>query len=128
MPQGVLIDEAIEVLFQFAGHCRGSTRPRAIHEALRTLIRKAMDPCAPGRIRQLERVRDVLHALAFDDIAYSLGTAEDACLFGLFQERLSGGQGVIGKVQFEGPHTGGLQNKRLQKYQHPTSPHVAPLL
>ena len=91
-------------------------------------MRKAMDPCAPGSIRQLERVRDVWPALAFDDLAYGLGTAEDACLFGLFQERISGGQGVIGKVQFEGPHTGGLQNKILQKYQHPTSPHVAPLL
>jgi len=122
MLQGVLIDEAIEVLFQCAGHLRGSTRPRAIHEALRTLMRKAMDPCAPGSIRQLERVRDVWPALAFDDLAYGLGTAEDACLFGLFQERISGGQGVIGKVQFEGPHTGGLQNKILQKYQHPTSP------
>ena len=117
MVQGVLIDQAIEMLFQLAGHFGRSTRARAIHEALRTLIRKAMDPCAPGRIRQLERVRDVLHALAFDDIAYSLGTAEDACLFGLFQERLSGGQGVIGKVQFEGPHAGGLHNKVLQKYK-----------
>jgi len=25
-------------------------------------------------------------------------------------------------VQFEGPHNRGLQNKILQKYQHPTSP------
>jgi hypothetical protein len=83
---------------------------------------KAMDPCAQGRIRQLERVRDILHAPAFDDVAYGLGTAEDACLFGLFQERISGGQGVIGKVQCEGPHAGGLQNKVLQKYKHPTSP------
>jgi hypothetical protein len=49
---------------------------------------KAMDPFAQGRIRQLERVRDVLHAPAFDDVAYGLGTAEDACLFGLFQERI----------------------------------------
>ena len=88
MLQGVLIDEAMEVLFQFAGHFRGSTRPRAIHEALRTLMSKAMDPFTQGRIRQLERVRDVLHAPAFDDVAYGLGTAEDACLFGLFQERI----------------------------------------
>jgi hypothetical protein len=128
MLQGVLIDEAIEVLFQFAGHFRGSTRPRAIHEALRTLIRKAMDPFAQGRIRKLERVRDVLHALAFDDLAYGLGTAEDARLFRLFQEGISSGQGVIGKVQFEGPHRRVSSNKILQQYTNPTSHAVFTLL
>ena len=89
---------------------------------------KAMDPFTQGRIRQLERVRDVLQTLAFDDGAYGLGTAEETCLFGLLQERISSGQGVIGKVQCKGPHMRGLQNKILQKYKHPTSPHVAPLL
>jgi hypothetical protein len=83
MLQGGLSDEAIEVLFQCAGHLRGSTRPRAIHEALRPLMRKAMDPFAHGSIRQLERVRDLLQALAFDDVAYGLGTAEDAGFLGL---------------------------------------------
>jgi hypothetical protein len=38
-----------------------------------------------------------LQALPFDDLAHGLGTAEDTCLSGLCQERISGGQGVIGK-------------------------------
>jgi hypothetical protein len=45
-----------------------------------------------------------LDAPSFDDIADSLGTAEDASLFDLFQEGVSGGEGIIRKVQFEGPH------------------------
>jgi hypothetical protein len=56
MLQGVWIDKAIEVLFQLAGYFRGSTRPRAIHEALGPLIGKAMHPFTHGRIRKLERV------------------------------------------------------------------------
>jgi len=47
------------------------------------VVGKAMDPLAQGGIRKLERVGDGLQALAFDDGAYGLGTAEDACLFGL---------------------------------------------
>jgi hypothetical protein len=54
--------------------------------------------------------------LPFDDVAHRLGTAEDARLFGLFQEGVSGGESVIGKVQCEGPHGGGLQEKVLQKF------------
>jgi hypothetical protein len=45
-----------------------------------------MDPFAHGRIRKLERVGDGLDATSFDDVAYCLGTAEDARFFGLFQE------------------------------------------
>ena len=45
-----------------------------------------MDPFPQGRIGKVERVGDRLEALAFDDVAHGLGTAEDACLFGLFQE------------------------------------------
>ena len=60
-------------------------------------------------------IRDRLEALAFDDVAHRLGTAEDASLCGLFQEGVSSGESVIGKVQFKGPHAGGLQNKILQK-------------
>jgi hypothetical protein len=82
-------------------------------------MRKAMHPFAQGRIRKLERVGDVLEALSFDDIAHGLGTAEDAGFFGRLDEGVSGREGVIGKVQFEGPHAGGLQNKVLQKYKHP---------
>ena len=50
MLQGVLIDEAIEVLFQRAGDFGGATGARAIHQALRALVGKAMDPLAQGGI------------------------------------------------------------------------------
>jgi hypothetical protein len=42
-----------------------------------------MDPLAQGGIGKLERVGDGLEALPFHDIAYGLGTAEDAGFFRL---------------------------------------------
>jgi len=84
--QGVLIDEAIEVLFQLARDFGRSTGAWAINEALRALVGKAMDPLAQGGIGKVQRVGHRLEALAFDDVAHRLGTAEDASLFGLFQE------------------------------------------
>ena len=113
--QGVVINEAIEVLFQLTSDCGRSTRARAVDEALRALVGKAMDPLAQRGIGKGQRVGDGLEALAFDDVAHRLGTAEDASLCGLFQEGVSSGESVIGKVQFKGPHAGGLQNKILQK-------------
>ena len=88
MLQGVLIDEAVEMLFECPRDFRGSTGARAIHQALDTLIGKAMHPFAPGRIGKLERVRDVLQALSFDDFTDGLGATEDAHLFGLLEHRL----------------------------------------
>ena len=38
MLQGVLIDEAVEVLFQCAGHLRGTTGARAIRKLLNVLV------------------------------------------------------------------------------------------
>jgi hypothetical protein len=96
--QGVLINEAIEVLFQRTGDCGRSTRARAVDEALRALVGKAMDPLPQSGIGKGQRVGDGLEALAFDDVAHRLGTAEDASLFRLFQEDISSGEGVIGKV------------------------------
>lgn len=86
MLQGVLIDQTIEVLFQLARDFGRATGARAIHETLRALVGKAVDPLAQGRIGKVQRVGDRLEALAFDDVAHRLGTAEDARLFGLFQE------------------------------------------
>jgi hypothetical protein len=82
----VLVDETIEVLLQRASDFGWSTGARAIHQPLRALVGKAMDPLAQGSIRKLERVGDGLEALAFDDGADGLGTAEDTRLFGLLQE------------------------------------------
>jgi len=111
--QGVLIDEAIEMLFQFTSHFRWSTGAGTIEQALGALVGKAMHPFTQGRIRKLERVRDVLEAPSFDDVAHSLGTAEDTCLFRLFQHRIQRWEGVIGKVELEGPHGMALSYKVL---------------
>jgi hypothetical protein len=113
--QRVLLDEAIEVFFQCTGHCGRATGAGAIHQAVDTLGGKAMDPLAQRGIGKGQRSRNRLEALAFDDVAHSLGTAEDASLFRLFQEDISSGEGVIGKVEFEGAHERGLQSKVLQK-------------
>ena len=83
MLQGVLIDEAIEVLFQLARDFGQATGARAIDETLRALAGKAIDPLAESRIRKLERVRDGLQTLPFHDVAHGVGTAEDAGFLGL---------------------------------------------
>jgi hypothetical protein len=86
MLEGVLVNEAIEVQFECTGHFRRSTGAGTIEQTLGALVGKAIDPLAERGIGKGQRVRDGLQALAFDDLAYGLGTAEDASLFGLFQE------------------------------------------
>jgi hypothetical protein len=81
-----LIDQTIEVLFQLARDCGRATGARAIHETLRAVVGKAVDPLAQGRIGKVQRVGDRLEALAFDDVAHRLGTAKDARFFGLLYE------------------------------------------
>ncbi len=83
--QRVLLDEAIEVLFQCTGHCGRATGARAIHQTLDTLAREAMDPRAQGGRGQVQRVRDRLETLAFDDLAHGLGTTEDPGFLGLLE-------------------------------------------
>jgi hypothetical protein len=59
----VVVDEAIEVVRQRAGHCGGATRAGAIHEALHPMVGKAMDPFAQCRIGKMERVRAAILSL-----------------------------------------------------------------
>jgi hypothetical protein len=82
--QGVLIDQAIAVLFQRARDFGWATRARAIHEAMDPLVGKAVDPLAEGGIGEVQRLRDRLETLALNDIAHGLGTAKDAGFFRLF--------------------------------------------
>jgi hypothetical protein len=82
--QGVLIEEAIAVLFQLTGDLRRATRARAIDETRRALTGKTLDPLAEGGIRQLEGVGNGLKALPLHDLAHGLSTAEDAGFCGLF--------------------------------------------
>jgi hypothetical protein len=116
MLERVLVDQVIEVAREFAGHFGWASRAGAIGEALYPLMGKAMDPFPQGRIGKVERVRDRVQALAFDDLAYGLRPTEDPRFLGLFEEGLSGGEGLIRKVECEGSHQGGLQEKVLQKF------------
>src|SRR6266571_5731905 len=102
--QRVLIDEAIEVLFQFAGHLGWSTGAGTIEQALGALVGKAIDPLAEGRVGKREWSGDGLQARTFDDFTDRLSATEDPGLFRLFQHRIYSWEGVIGKVQCEGPH------------------------
>ena len=111
----VFVNKTIEVGRQRAGHCGRATGARAGGEAMHPLVGKALHPFAQRGIGNMERVGDGWEALPFDDVAHRLGTAEDASLFRLFQENISSGEGVIGKVEFEGAHERGLQSKVLQK-------------
>ena len=86
MLQGVLLDKALEVLFQRARDFGGAPGAGAVQEAWRALVGKAMDPLAQCGIGKGQRVRDGLQALAFDDLAHGLGTAEDAGFRGLLYE------------------------------------------
>jgi hypothetical protein len=107
MVQGGLIDQAIAMFCQRAGHCGGSTRARALAQPLRALARKAMDPLAQGGRGQRTRIGDGWQAGAFDDCTDRLGATEDAGFCGLLYEGVSRRQGIIGQVQLEGPPAGG---------------------
>jgi hypothetical protein len=88
MVQGVLIDEAIEMLFQCTRHCGRSTGTGTIAQALGALLGKAMDPRAEGGRGQRERLGDGWQAGAFDDFTNRLSATEDPGLFRLFQHRI----------------------------------------
>jgi hypothetical protein len=86
MLEGVLINEAIEVVCEGTGHCWGATGARAIYQPVDPLVGKAIDPLAESRRRKGEGVRDGLQPLPFHDVAHGLGTAEDAGFFRLRYE------------------------------------------
>ena len=88
MLQRVLIDEAIEVLFQVAGHFGRSTGAGTIEQALGALVGKAIDPLAEGRVGKRERIGDGLQASPLDDFTDRLSATEAPGLFRLFQHRI----------------------------------------
>ena len=120
MLEGVLVDEPIEVVCQLAGHFGWATGAGTVPQALDPLVGEAMDPRAQRGIGKVQRVGHCLEAVSLDDFTHSLGPAEAPGLLRLLQEVLQGGEGVIRKVEFKGPHSGGLQEKLLQKL--PDSP------
>ena len=86
MLQRVLIDEAIEVLFQLARDFGRSTGARAIPQARGALLRKALHPFPQGRIRQVEGGGDGGDMLPRDHRMDGLCTAKDPRLLGLLEE------------------------------------------
>ncbi len=86
MLQGVLVDEAIEVLFQCAGDFGGTPGAWAIHESLRALGGKTMDPFAQRGLGKVERSGDGWEALPCHDGADRLGATEDTGLLGPLHE------------------------------------------
>jgi hypothetical protein len=88
MLQGVLVDEAMEVLFQRAGDVGRSPGAGAIHQPPRALGGKAMDPCAQRRIGKVQRLGDRLEALSCHNVADRLGTPAHTGLLGLPQAGL----------------------------------------
>lgn len=104
MFQGVLIDQAIEVPFEFTRHFGWAARARAIHQALRSLLGKALPPFAEGRIRKVKGRGDGVDVVARDDLPNGLRAAKDAGLLGLLEHGIEGRQGIIAKMAFEGAH------------------------
>src|SRR5262249_476334 len=120
--EGVLVDEPSEVVRQRAGHCGWATGAGAIPQALHSLVGKAMDPLAPRGIGKVQRVGHRLEAVPLDDLAHGLGTAEDVGRLGLLEESIQGGERLLGKVEFEGPHSGSLPEKLRQQFTRVHSP------
>jgi hypothetical protein len=46
----ILIDEAVEMVCEFARDCARAPRTRPIHQACHAVVRKALPPCAEGRV------------------------------------------------------------------------------
>jgi hypothetical protein len=84
--QRVLLDEAIEVFFQFTGHFGRATGAGASDEALGALVCKTVPPLSESGIGERERVGDGVQAVPFDHFTDGVGTTEDTSLFRLFQE------------------------------------------
>jgi len=86
--EGVLVNEAIEVLFQLARDFRWATGACAIPQALGPLLRKALHPFPQGRIRQVEGRGNGRDMVTRDHRTDRLGTAKDPRLLGLLEPRV----------------------------------------
>jgi hypothetical protein len=104
MLEGVVIDQAIEVLFQRARDCGRSTGARSIQQALGPLLRKALHPFSACGMGHVEGRGDGVDMVACHDLTDGLRPAKDASLLGLLQYSLSGRQRILGKAAFEGAH------------------------
>ena len=86
MPQGVLIDEAVEMGFEFAGHFRRPAAAGSVHEALCACARKALHPFAQSGVSEMEGLGDSFDGLPRRHFTYGLSTAKDTRFLGLLHE------------------------------------------
>jgi hypothetical protein len=83
--EGVLVNEAMEVLFQRARDFGWATGACSIQQALGPLLRKALHPFPQGRIRQMESRGDGRDMVTRNHRTDRLGTAKDTRLLGLLE-------------------------------------------
>ena len=100
----VLLDEALEGLFQGACPCGRSTGAGPIAQALGAWVGKAIDPLAEGGSGKRERLGDGLQAGPLDDFADRLSATEAPSLSRLLQHRIPSWEGVSGQVERKGAH------------------------
>jgi hypothetical protein len=81
--KGILIDKAVEMLFEGAGHFAWSPGTRAIQHTLGPLLRKALPPFSERGIGQVEGLGDGVDMMACHDLTDGLRTAKDPRLLGL---------------------------------------------
>jgi hypothetical protein len=66
--EGILVNEPIEVLCECARHFGRAPRTWAIHQALRSLLGKALHPFAQSRIRKVKGRGDGMDVVASDNL------------------------------------------------------------
>ena len=85
MLERILIDEAVEMLFECAGDFARSPGTRPIHQACHAVVGKALHPLAESRVGKVEGRRDSAAVVASDHRTDSLCTAKDTGLFSLLK-------------------------------------------
>ncbi len=128
MLQGVLVDEAIEVLFQRAGDFGRSTGAGAIHQALRALVGKAMDPFAQGGIGKVQRVGDGLEAWPLTTSRTAWARRKTRASLVCFKKVSKVGRASSGKCSLRVRMRVVSRINYYKNSKHSTSPHVVPLL
>ena len=102
MLQRVLINKAIEMLFQLTRHGGRSPGARALPHALRPLRRKARHPGAAGGMGQVARRGDGVDLVAGHALPDGVCPAQAPRLRGLLAQDIEGRQRLSRQVAVEG--------------------------
>ena len=87
--EGIVVDEALAVLFPCARHGARATGPGAIPQALGTVLRKALHPLAQCGMGPTDGGRDSVDMATSDDLTDGLRATQDAGLLRLLEHGLS---------------------------------------